>query len=248
MQTCDGYSGTFELVESFHLYFELAAAFLDPATGYPDCRLPVEDPLGRAIAHLDLPALNLYIRMYTFIQRFNVRQNTPVPSMTSTAQELWPFATTSSSSSSSSLSLSPSSASAASAIPAGDAAWTQHAEMWSHALRTYHGSARRIEVPEVARQLRWTVVPLSAGSLLARDARTPYRTLRNLSAGAPFLYAYCTMSKITNEALYYGSDDWKTLGKCNRNVQGYLFLHTYHRTRVRTQDTHDTRQGCVAPK
>ncbi|ELR19936.1 uncharacterized protein ACA1_112090 [Acanthamoeba castellanii str. Neff] len=206
-------SGTFELVESFHLYFELAAAFLDPETGYPDCRLPVEDPLGRAIAHLDLPALNLYIRMYTFIQRFNVRPNTPVPSMTSTAQELWPFATTSSSSSSSSLSLSPSSASAASAIPAGDAAWTQHAEMWSHALQTYHGSARRIGVPEVARQLRWTV---PAGP--RRPHAVPHPA-QPVGAGA-FLYAYCTMSKITNEALYYGSDDWKTLGKCNRNIQG----------------------------
>jgi hypothetical protein len=223
-------------VESFHLYFELAAAFLDPATGYPDCRLPAEDPLGRAIDHLDLPALNLYIRMYTFIQRLNARPNTPVPSLTTTAHELWPFTPSTASSSPSSLpSLSPSSASAASAIPAGDAAWVQHAEMWGHALRTYHGSARRIRVPDVARQLRWTVVPLSAGSLLARDARTPYRTLRNLSARAPFLYAYCTMSKITNEALYYGSDDWKTLGKCNRNVQG---SHTHHRTRVRTQETH----------
>jgi hypothetical protein len=202
-------SGAFEFVESFHLYFELAGPFFNPHQGFPGCCLPVDanGKLSKDVSQLDLYTFNLYIRMYTYIQQSNVQPGTAAPAIVALAQDLSPVAPSAGSSSQS-------------PMAASDTVWDRHPELWAHALRVYHEVKPRVVVPAEARRVQWTIVPLESGSLLVRDARIPYRTLRNRSEQSPFLYAYCTMSKIKAESRYYNSDDWKTLGKCNRKIQG----------------------------
>jgi hypothetical protein len=159
--------------------------------------------------------------MYTLIQQEDLHRHTPMlaaPAPTSRKDSVTESLFTPPSSP-----LSPSTTLGATADKPSES-WEQHPEMWDFALQLYHCS--HIPVPAQVHELVWQTVPLEQGSLLARDIRTPFRTLRNKSASSPFLYAYCCFSEIKDESTYYSSREFNSVKRCYANTIGMFHENT----------------------
>lgn len=202
-------------MESFHHYYDLAREFFHPQTGFPTCRFPVlvSGKYTKTLSAMNLEVFNLYIEMYTYIQHHNLSEGSPVPS----AQAIADYKNAQTPNEEGDAEGSAADAgNSTSAAPT--STWESRKDLWLHALQVY--ARKKIMVPPVVSVIRWVIQPLGSGDLLVRDIRVPYRLLRNRSSRTPFLYAYCHMSAIKDEASFVKSRECQTTKKCQKETIG----------------------------